>query len=34
MKENMELECGDIVIERDMEGDSDIGQEILAYVEV
>lgn len=34
MKENMELECGDIVIDRDMEVDSDIGQEILAYVEV
>ena len=34
MKENMELERGDIAIDRDMEVDSDIGQEILAYVEV
>ena len=33
MKENMELERGDIAIDRDMEVDSDIGQEILAYVE-
>ena len=34
MKENMELERGDIAIGRDMEVDCDIGQEILAYVEV
>lgn len=33
MKENMELERGDIAIDRDMEVDCDIGQEILAYVE-
>ena len=33
MKENMELERGDIAIGRDMEVDCDIGQEILAYVE-
>ena len=29
----MELERGDIAIDRDMEVDCDIGQEILAYVE-
>lgn len=29
MKENMELESGDIAIDRDMEVDSDIGQEIF-----
>ncbi len=34
MKDNMELERSDIAIDRDMEVDSDIGQEILAYVEV
>ena len=33
MKENMELERGDIAVDRDMEVDCDIGQEILAYVE-
>ena len=33
MKENMELERGDIAIDRDMEVDCDIGQEITAYIE-
>ena len=33
MKENMELERGDIAIGRDMEVDCDIGQEITAYIE-
>lgn len=33
MKENLELERADIAIDRDMEVDCDIGQEITAYVE-
>lgn len=33
MKENLELERGDIVIDRDMDVDSDIGQEITVYIE-
>ena len=34
MKENLELERSDIVVDRDMEVDCDIGQEITAYLEV
>ena len=33
MKENKELERNDIAIDRDMEVDYDIGQEILVYIE-
>ena len=33
MKENLELERGDIVIDRDMDVDCDIGQEITVYIE-
>lgn len=33
MTENKELERGDIVIDRDMEVDCDIGQEITVYIE-
>ena len=33
MKENLELERSDIVVNRDMEVDCDIGQEITAYIE-
>lgn len=33
MKENNELERSDIVIDRDMEVDCDIGQEITVYIE-
>lgn len=33
MKENNELERADIAIDRDMEVDCDIGQEITAYIE-
>lgn len=33
MKENKELERSDIAIDRDMEVDCDIGQEITAYIE-
>lgn len=33
MKENLELERSDIVVDRDMEVDCDIGQEITAYLE-
>lgn len=33
MKENMELQCGDLVIDRDMEVDCDIGQQITCYIE-
>lgn len=33
MKENKELERGDLAIGREMEVDCDIGQEITAYVE-
>ena len=34
MKENLKLERSDIVVDRDMEVDCDIGQEITAYLEV
>lgn len=33
MKENKELERNDIAIDRDMEVDYDIGQEIMVYIE-
>lgn len=33
MKENMELERKDLVIDRDMEVDCDIGQQITCYIE-
>ena len=33
MKDNLELEQGDIVIDRDMDVDCDIGQEITVYIE-
>lgn len=33
MKENMELERSDLAVDRDMEVDCDIGQEITAYIE-
>ena len=33
MKDNLELERGDIVIDRDMDVDCDIGQEIIVYME-
>lgn len=33
MKENNELESTDIAIDREMEVDSDIGQEITVYIE-
>lgn len=33
MKENKELERSDLVIDRDMEVDCDIGQQITAYIE-
>lgn len=33
MKDNLELERGDIVIDRDMDVDCDIGQEITVYIE-
>ena len=33
MKENMELERGDISVDPDMEVDGDIGQEITVYIE-
>ena len=33
MKENNELERADLVIDRDMEVDCDIGQEITVYIE-
>ena len=33
MKDNLELEQGDIVIDRDMDVDCDIGQEITVYME-
>lgn len=33
MKKNLELERGDIVIDRDMDVDCDIGQEITVYIE-
>lgn len=33
MKENNELERKDIVVDRDMEVDGEIGQEITAYLE-
>ena len=33
MKENMELERGDITIDSEMEVDGDIGQEITVYIE-
>ena len=33
MKENNELERADLVIDRDMEADCDIGQEITVYIE-
>lgn len=33
MKENMELERSDLAIDRDMEVDCDIGQQITCYIE-
>ena len=33
MKDNMELERSDLAIDRDMQVDCDIGQEILVYIE-
>ena len=33
MKENMELERKDLVIDRDVEVDCDIGQQITCYIE-
>lgn len=33
MKENKELERSDIVVDHDMQVDTDVGQEILAYLE-
>lgn len=33
MKENKELECCDIAIDREMDVDCDIGQEITCYIE-
>ena len=33
MKDNLELERGDIAIDRDMDVDCDIGQEITVYIE-
>ena len=33
MKENMELERKDLAIDRDMEVDCDIGQQITCYIE-
>lgn len=33
MKENNELERADIAVDRDMEVDCDIGQEITCYIE-
>ena len=33
MKDNLELERGDIAIDREMEVDCDIGQEITVYIE-
>ena len=33
MKDNLELERGDIAIDRDMDVDCDIGQEITVYME-
>ena len=33
MKDNLELERGDIVIDRDMDVDGDMGQEITVYIE-
>lgn len=33
MKENNELESTDIAIDREMEVDGDIGQEITVYIE-
>ena len=33
MKENKELEHSDLVLDREMEVDCDIGQEITVYIE-
>lgn len=33
MKENKELERNDLAVDRDMQIDADVGQEILAYLE-
>lgn len=33
MKDNLELERGDIAIDRDMDVDGDMGQEITVYIE-
>lgn len=33
MNQNMELECSDLVIDRDMEVDCDTGEQITVYIE-